>query len=322
MPTTIITGASSGLGAEMARQLAARGWDLGLAARRLDRLEELRDEIVGRTGRRVEVRALDVTDDDQVFAVFRAFKEDFGTIDRVVVNAGLGKGAPLGTGRYDANKQTAMTNFVAALAQTEAAMEIFREQGAGHLVMISSMSAVRGMPKTLTTYAATKAGVAHLAEGLRDELHGTPIKVIIGYRSYQKQQDLYAKRTDELGASEAGSRVARPGHSEHQLGTTLDITSEGLTDVDQSWGATPTGQWIASHAHEYGFILSYPAEASGSTCYDYEPWHLRYVGRDEAADVIRQRVTLRQYLWDLEQGATALPSTSSTASTSTTAGGD
>jgi D-alanyl-D-alanine carboxypeptidase len=150
--------------------------------------------------------------------------------------------------------------------------------------------------------------------------NGTPIKVIIGYRSYQSQQQLFEQRTDELGASEAGSRVAKPGHSEHQLGTTLDITSEGLTDVDQSWGATPTGQWIASHAHEYGFILSYPAEASDSTCYDYEPWHLRYVGREEAADVIRQRVTLRQYLWDLEQGVTALPPTSSSTTSTTTAG--
>src|SRR4051794_40625248 len=124
MPTTLITGASSGLGAEMARQLADRGWDLALAARRTERLEGLRDEIVARPpGRRVRLRALDVTDDEQVFGVFRAFHEDFGTLDRVIVNAGLGKGAPLGTGRYDANRQTAMTNFVAALAQTEAAME-------------------------------------------------------------------------------------------------------------------------------------------------------------------------------------------------------
>ncbi len=143
MPTTLITGASSGLGAEMARQLADRGWDLALAARRTERLEELRDEIVAKhPGRRVELRALDVTDDDQVFEVFRAFRDDFGVIDRVVVNAGLGKGAPIGTGRYDANRQTAMTNFVAALAQCEAAMEIFRHQKRGHLVMISSVSAM------------------------------------------------------------------------------------------------------------------------------------------------------------------------------------
>src|SRR6478672_11259720 len=165
MPTTLITGASSGLGAEMARQLADRGWDLALAARRTERLEGLRDEIVAaHAGRRVELRALDVTDDDQVFEVFRAFRDDFGTIDRVIVNAGLGKGAKIGTGRYDANRQTAMTNFVAALCQAEAAMEIFRAQGAGHFVMISSMSAVRGLPRNLTTYGATKAAVAHLTE--------------------------------------------------------------------------------------------------------------------------------------------------------------
>lgn len=175
MTTTLITGASSGLGAEMARQLAAKGHDLALCARRTERLEGLRDEIVAANpGRRVELRALDVLDDDAVFAVFRAFRDDFGTIDRAVINAGLGKGAPLGTGRYDANRQTAMTNFVAALAQTEAAMELFRAQKRGHLVMISSVTAMRGMRKTITTYAATKAGVASLAEGVRHEMLGEP----------------------------------------------------------------------------------------------------------------------------------------------------
>ena len=183
--TILITGASSGLGAEMARQFAHLGHDLALCARRTDRLEELRAEVLTKhPDRRVAIRALDVTDDDAVFRVFREFVDELGTIDRVVVNAGLGKGAALGTGRYDANKATAMTNFVAALAQTEAAMEIFRDQNAGHLVMVSSMSAVRGMPKNLTTYAATKAGVAHLAEGLRAELHGGPIKVTVLYPGY------------------------------------------------------------------------------------------------------------------------------------------
>jgi short-subunit dehydrogenase len=187
--TILITGASSGLGKEMARQFAARGHDLALCARRTDRLEELKAEIIAaHPERRVEVRALDVNDHDAVFEVFRAFRADFGTIDRVVVNAGLGKGAPLGTGRFDANRQTAMTNFVAALAQTEAALEIFRDQNDGHLVMISSMSAMRGMPKTITTYAATKAGVAHLAEGVRADVMRTPIKVSVIYPGYIRSE--------------------------------------------------------------------------------------------------------------------------------------
>ena len=211
MPTTLITGASSGLGAEMARQLADRGWDLALAARRTERLEGLRDEIVAaHPGRRVELRALDVTDDAQVFAVFAAFRDDFGTIDRVIVNAGLGKGAPLGTGRFDANRETAMTNFVAALAQTEAAMEIFRDQNAGHLVVISSMSAMRGMPKSMTTYAATKAGVAHLAEGLRTELYGTDIKVSViypGYIASEMNDKVDPRKTRGMVTTEVGVRA-------------------------------------------------------------------------------------------------------------------
>lgn len=174
MTTTIlITGASSGLGAEMARQFADRGHDLALCARRTDRLEELKAEIqAARPDRRVEIAALDVNDHDAVFTVFHGFAETLGRIDTFVVNAGLGKGAALGTGRFDANRETAMTNFVAALAQVEAAMEIVRAQQGGHLVMVSSMSAMRGLPKTMTTYAATKAGVAHLVEGLRTEFFG------------------------------------------------------------------------------------------------------------------------------------------------------
>ena len=212
MPTTLITGASSGLGAEMARQLADRGWDLALAARRTERLEGLRDEILAaHPGRRVELRALDVTDDAQVFEVFGAFRDDFGTIDRVIVNAGLGKGAPIGTGRYDANRQTAMTNFVAALAQTEAAMEIFRAQKRGHLVMISSVSAMRGMRKTVTTYAATKAGVATLAEGIRNEMLGEPdldIRVSTIYPGYiRSEMNERVKKTPFIVDTQTGVRA-------------------------------------------------------------------------------------------------------------------
>jgi short-subunit dehydrogenase len=185
MSTILITGASSGLGAAMARQFAARGHDLALCARRTERLEELRAQIATDSpGRRVELRALDVTDDAQVFDVFRAFRADFGRLDRVIVNAGLGKGAPLGTGHHDANRETAMTNFVAAISQAEAAMEIFRAQDAGHLVLVSSMSAMRGMPKSMTVYAATKAALSHLGEGLQYELLGKPIKVTVLHCGY------------------------------------------------------------------------------------------------------------------------------------------
>lgn len=207
--TILITGASSGLGAEMARQFAALGHDLALCARRTERLDELKAEIAAsHPDVRVEVRALDVNDHDAVFEVFRAFRDDFGRLDRVIVNAGLGKGQPLGTGRFDANRETAQTNFIGALAQTEAAAEIFREQNAGHLVMISSVSALRGMPKNITTYAASKAAVAHLAEGLRADLMRTPIKVTVLYPGYIVSEMSATSQTTPLVAStEAGVRA-------------------------------------------------------------------------------------------------------------------
>jgi NADP-dependent 3-hydroxy acid dehydrogenase YdfG len=175
---TLITGASSGLGAEMARQFADLGHDLALCARRVERLDALRDEIrAAHPDRTVLVRALDVDDHDAVLRVVRELDHEIGGFDRVIVNAGIGKGAPIGTGRFDVNKQTITTNLLSALAQCEAAMELFRARERGHLVVISSMSAMRGMPKSMTAYSASKAGIAAIAEGLRAELLGRPITV-------------------------------------------------------------------------------------------------------------------------------------------------
>ncbi|WP_308286324.1 SDR family oxidoreductase [Actinomycetospora endophytica] len=175
---TLITGASSGLGEGMARAFAARGHDLALVARRTDRLDALAAELTARPGGpRVETAALDVTDDDAVAAVFSRMREELGGLDRVVVNAGIGNGRPVGSGKPDANLATARTNFVAALAQCEAAMEIFREQGSGHLVVISSVAADRGLRGSATVYSATKAGLSTLAEGIRSDVAGTAIDV-------------------------------------------------------------------------------------------------------------------------------------------------
>ncbi|GAB4587955.1 SDR family oxidoreductase [Nocardia sp. IFM 10818] len=174
----LITGASSGLGAGMAREFARRGRDLALCARREPNLEELRAELLAaHPGITVAVRALDVDDHAAVPEVFGELRDELGGLDRVIVNAGIGKGALVGTGRASANLATATTNFVSALAQAEAAMSIFRAQDAGHLVLISSMSAVRGLPGKKAAYSAGKAGLSALGEGLAIELRRSPIKV-------------------------------------------------------------------------------------------------------------------------------------------------
>ncbi|MGP9543805.1 SDR family oxidoreductase [Psychrobacter sp. AOP7-B1-25] len=185
--TVLITGASSGLGEGMAKLFAKLGYNLAICARRIDRLEHLKSELMDKyPDIRVECRTLDVSDYDAIFEVFDAFTTDFGHIDRVIVNAGVGESRRIGKGRFETNRRTVEINFISALAQCEAAMNIFRTQNSGHLVVISSMSAVRGMPKHLTAYGASKAGLAHLAEGIRADMLLTklPIKVSTIYPGY------------------------------------------------------------------------------------------------------------------------------------------
>ena len=203
----LITGASSGLGAEMARQFAAKGRDLALCARRTDRLDELKAELATiNPSSRVAIRRLDVDDHPTVAPVFTELADELGGLDRVIVNAGLGKGAPVGTGYFYANAETAVTNFVSALAQCEAAMEHFRASGAGHLVVISSMSAMRALPGNLSTYAASKMAVAGLANGIRMDVWNTPIKVTTLYPGYIRSEmsDGAAGNTGLMASTEKG----------------------------------------------------------------------------------------------------------------------
>ncbi len=161
----LITGASAGIGAELAKQYAAAGRTLALCSRRLPVLDG------------AVTKHLDVTDPAAVKQIFEEFREELGGLDRVIVNAGIAGGHRIGTGGEAENRATVATNFLGALSQCEAALEIFRAQNAGHLVVISSMAALRGLPGAVTTYAATKAAVSSLADGIRADVSGTPIKV-------------------------------------------------------------------------------------------------------------------------------------------------
>jgi D-alanyl-D-alanine carboxypeptidase len=89
---------------------------------------------------------------------------------------------------------------------------------------------------------------------------------------------------------------ARPGHSEHQLGVAIDFRTAGATGTG-NFGSTPAGRWLAIHAWEYGFVMSYPNGRTTVTCYDGEPWHFRYVGRTQAAEIHASGETVREYLW-------------------------
>jgi zinc D-Ala-D-Ala carboxypeptidase len=127
---------------------------------------------------------------------------------------------------------------------------------------------------------------------------GNAIGVQSAYRSYASQQDVFNSWVKRDGYEAALLYSARPGHSEHQLGLAIDFRSEpGGSPFTGSWGSTPSGKWMRVHAWEYGWVMSYPKGSTGVSCYDYEPWHFRYVGRDLAALIHASGLTPREYLW-------------------------
>ena len=118
---------------------------------------------------------------------------------------------------------------------------------------------------------------------------GESFRVTSAYRSYAHQVRTFDSVVASRGRDEARRSAARPGHSEHQLGTTIDVEGGEA--------------WLAREAWRYGFVVSYPAEHSpGSTCYKAEPWHLRYMGRDAAGDVRSSGLSLRAWLWGRQAG--------------------
>ena len=135
---------------------------------------------------------------------------------------------------------------------------------------------------------------------------GARLAVQSAFRSYSTQKSTFAYWSRVSGYSAALRSSARAGHSEHQLGTTVDFRSYGGSApwYYSDWGTTKAGAWLRKNAWKYGFVMSYPKGKSSVTCYSYEPWHFRYMGRSEAAKVRASGLTLRQYLWR-EQNAPA-----------------
>src|ERR1035437_481119 len=129
---------------------------------------------------------------------------------------------------------------------------------------------------------------------------GGPLQVVSSYRSYATQVSTFNYWVNVSSYQAALLASARPGHSEHQLGTALDFTSRGGSAPwnYSDWATTTAGAWMRDHAWEYGFINSYPRGKSPSiTCYQYEPWHYRYFGRAAAAAIHASGLTSREWLW-------------------------
>lgn len=125
---------------------------------------------------------------------------------------------------------------------------------------------------------------------------GVGMSAVSGFRPADAQGLLHASYIEKFGAPAAETISARAGYSEHQTGLAVDIGNyDGACSLQACFGTTPAGAWTAEHAHEYGFIVRYPAGAEGVTGFDYEPWHLRYVGAELASQLAGAGITLEEY---------------------------
>lgn len=169
------------------------------------------------------------------------------------------------------------------------------------------------------------AGSGYIREVALDDLtdlvaaareNGTPLVSWSAYRGYKQQVKLFNGYAGWTGTKytnfdRAINFSARPGHSEHQTGLTIDFVAVGDDSLTSNWEVTRTGKWMATNAWKYGWLMSYPKGKQDVTCYSYEPWHYRYVGRELAGKIHDSGLTIREYLWanytQVDPACVALP---------------
>lgn len=129
------------------------------------------------------------------------------------------------------------------------------------------------------------------------QAQGVELRIRSSFRSYAEQQRTFQFWIDQLGEAQARRESAPPGNSEHQLGTTADVISRSVGwELITEFGNTVEGKWLAAHAHEYGFAISYPPDGEAVTGYIYEPWHIRYIGKPCSAEWRASGLVLVKFL--------------------------
>jgi D-alanyl-D-alanine carboxypeptidase len=128
------------------------------------------------------------------------------------------------------------------------------------------------------------------------EKDGIHLAGVSAYRSYATQKSVYQRYVLKDGEEKAKSYSAVPGTSEHETGLAVDVTgSNGKCAAEDCFAGTKEANWIDQHAAEYGFIIRYPKGKAAITGYQYEPWHIRYVGKDLSKEIVSKGITLEEY---------------------------
>lgn len=125
---------------------------------------------------------------------------------------------------------------------------------------------------------------------------GIELVAVSGYRSYETQERIFQRNVALYGVEQASRFSARPGQSEHQTGLAMDVSCAAAGyRLEEAFGTTPEGRWLAQNAASFGFIVRYPEGSEELTGYTYEPWHIRYVGEVVALEITALGLTMEEY---------------------------
>ena len=166
------------------------------------------------------------------------------------------------------------------------------------LVIPTSITNVNGF----ALRAEASAALDQLAQAASSQ--GVALSISSAYRSYVGQQNTYNEYLGILGEAGADSRAARPGYSEHQIGFAVDLDDGNGCLVSVCFADTPGGVWLAANAWQYGFVLRYPDGYAGTTGYEFEPWHYRYVGVEVATSMHNKGIATLEEFFGLEAAPT------------------
>jgi D-alanyl-D-alanine carboxypeptidase len=138
------------------------------------------------------------------------------------------------------------------------------------------------------------AAVEQLFSGA--EIDGIHLAGVSAYRSYSTQKSVFNNYVQSDGVQKAKTYSALPGTSEHQTGLAIDVSGiDGKCPAEDCFSETKEAKWLAKNVSKYGFVLRYPKGKEGITGYKYEPWHIRYVGKEIAKDIYSKGITLEEY---------------------------
>jgi D-alanyl-D-alanine carboxypeptidase len=235
-------------------------------------------------------------------------------------NGGEGKADNSSKDAGDSNKDTAAADPVIAARTASALQTTIKKVGGVAVVTNATAQTVivnkqRSLPKGYEPSDLVVPNVPFSFDGPHEKRHmrkeaagaleklfaaakkdGIKLRAVSGYRSYARQKTIYNNNVKTKGLEYASKVSAVPGMSEHQTGLAIDVSSPSVGNaLEQSFGSSKEGKWLAKHAPEYGFVIRYPKGKEDITGYVYEPWHIRYIGVDLAEDAASKGLTLEEY---------------------------